>query len=93
MVSFFACRWRGEIPAQIVLWRDMLLVGTGVNVAATLIALLAAAQGGPVWAVAAIHFSPLPYNAFLFVAVARSAPCSRWATALSIAWLAAMTIA
>jgi hypothetical protein len=45
---------------RIVLWRDMLAVGTAVNILATFVALIAASQGFPAWAAAAIHFSPLP---------------------------------
>lgn len=78
---------------RIVLWRDMLAIGTGVNIVATFAALISASQGGPTWAAAAIHFLPLPYNLFLFVAVGRSSPPSRVATMLAIVWLAAMTIA
>lgn len=89
---YIARRWRGEVPMRTVLWRDMLAVGTLANLLATLFALVAASQGVPLWAVAVIHFSPLPYNLFLFVAVGRASPRSPFAFILSVAWLAAMTI-
>lgn len=77
---------------RIVLWRDMLAVGTAVNILATFVALIAASQDSPTWAVAAIHFSPLPYNLFLFAAVGRASPRSRVAMVLATAWLCVMTI-
>ncbi len=77
---------------RIVLWRDMLAVGTAVNILATFVALIAASQGSPTWAAATIHFSPLPYNLFLFAAVGRASPHSRFALGLAIAWLCFFTI-
>lgn len=90
--AFFARRWRGEVPLQTVLWRDTLAVGTAVNLLATFAALIMASQGGPTWAAAVIHFSPLPYNLFLFAAVGRARPRTRLAAIVSVVWLAAMTI-
>jgi len=77
---------------QSLLWRDMLCVGTFVNVLATFMALMAASQGAPSWAAAAIHFAPLPYNVFLFAAVGRALPKSRIAAAVSLVWLALMVV-
>jgi hypothetical protein len=90
--SFFARRWRGEVPMHTLLWQDMLCVGTVVNILVTFIALMAASQGAPFWTAAAIHFAPLPYNIFLFAAVARAVPRSRIAAMVSIGWLALMTV-
>ena len=47
--SFFARRWRGQIAWQRLFWRDMLAVGTVVNVVATFAALMMASQGVPGW--------------------------------------------
>lgn len=90
--SFFARRWRGEVPMHTVLWRDMMGVGTATNVLATFVALVAASQGASSWVAAAIHFAPLPYNVFLFVAVERAATRSRIAAILALVWLAVMTV-
>jgi len=75
-----------------VLWRDMLCVGTVVNMLATFIALVAISQGAQSWTVATIHFAPLPYNIFLFAAVGRALPRSRIAATVSLGWLALMTL-
>jgi len=90
--SFFARRWRGEVPMRTVFWRDMLGVGTTANVLATFAALMVASQGASSWVAAAIHFAPLPYNVFLYAAVERAAPRSRIAAMLALVWLAVMTI-
>jgi len=90
--SFFVRRWCGEVPMHTLLWRDILGVGTVVNMLVTFIALMAASQGAPFWAAAAIHFAPLPYNLFLFAAIVRAVPSSRIAAAVSLVWLALMTV-
>lgn len=66
-------RWRGEAPLGAVFWDDMLLLGTGVNVAATLAAMALVAGGVPGALAAATFFLPAPFNLFLLVAVWRSA--------------------
>lgn len=91
MTAFFARRWRGEGPMRIVLWRDMLAVGTTLNILTTFVALIVASQESPTWAAAAIHFLPLPYNLFLFAAVGRALPPSRVALVLATVWLCLMT--
>jgi hypothetical protein len=90
--SFFARRWRGEVPLRTVFWRDMLGVGTAVNVVVTLLAFGAAIQGAATWVAAAIHFAPLPYNVFLFAAVGRALPRNRGASMVAFGWLALMMI-
>jgi hypothetical protein len=91
-LGFFVRRWRGEVPMRIVLWRDMLVWGTVLNVVVTFAALMLASMGQPMALAAAIHFAPLPYNLFLFVAVGRAAPRSRLATVLAVAWLVVMLV-
>lgn len=90
--NFFARRWRGEVPMRTLVWRDMLGVGTAINVLATFVALAAAVQGAPSWLAAAIHFSPLPYNLFLFTSVGRASSRSSWAIILAMVWLIVMTV-
>ena len=90
--GFFARRWRGQVPLRTVFWRDMLAVGTAVNVLVTFVALIAASQGAPTWAAVAIHFAPMPYNLFLLVAVARAAPTNRLASGVGLAWVAVMVL-
>lgn len=90
--NFFSRRWRGEVPLRTLFWRDMLGVGTAVNMLSTFVALMAASQGASAWAAASIHFAPLPYNIFLVSAVGRVVPGRRIAVIASRAWLAVMTV-
>ncbi|MCD6671791.1 MAG: hypothetical protein LT106_02965 [Burkholderiaceae bacterium] len=75
-----------------LLWRDMLIIGTAVNAVATFVALMLAARGTPSALVAAVHFAPLPYNVFLWVAIWRSPGRTTQAALLSTVWLAVMTL-
>jgi hypothetical protein len=93
---FFQRRWRGEAPLAGVFWNDMLLAGTIVNVTSTLLAVLLLTTGASTPLVAVVHFSPLPLNVFLVVAVWRSAESAAGTVALAarmaaLAWLLAAT--
>lgn len=97
-MSFFASRWRGEAPLDRLFWRDMVLVGTVLNVAALVAALLLLGlKVSPVVAVA-VYFSPVPYNIFLFAAVWRTAEAIGNARAAAffrsaaLIWVVAATI-
>lgn len=69
--GFFARRWRGDVPLARLFWHDMLVVGSLLNLVATFGALMLAAQGAPTALAAALHFGPLPYNLFLWLALWR----------------------
>ena len=90
--GFIARRWRGDVPLRTVFWRDMLGVGTAVNVLATFAALIAASQGAPSALAVAIHLAPMPWNLFLLVAVGRVRPASRLASGVALAWVVLMTV-
>jgi len=89
---FVLRRWRGEVPLRTLLWRDLLGIGTAINLLATFTAFMAASQGAATWVAAAIHFAPLPVNVFLFAAVQRTQPRSGLASALALVWLAVMIV-
>lgn len=93
VAAFLRTRWRGEVPLRRALWWDMALVGSVVNLAAMLAALLLLARGAPDLLGAAVYFAPLPYNLLLVVSVWRSAeraggPQAHAARVLAVAWLA-----
>ncbi len=71
--SFLLSRWRGEAPLGIVFWRDMILVGTALNIAAALAAVLLLAADAPTPLALLVYFAPLPWSIFLFFAVWRCA--------------------
>jgi hypothetical protein len=89
-------RWRGEVPLGQVFWDDMVLAGSAVNVATTLLAMYLFSTDVPVALAVTVFFSPLPLNCFLVAAVWRSAESAPAATALAarsaaIVWLVAAT--
>lgn len=71
--SFFRSRWLGQVPIDRLFWRDMLLVGTGISIASSVVALVLLGLKMPLGLVLAVHFAPVPYNIFLTIAVWRTA--------------------
>lgn len=95
--GFFARRWRAEIPLRTLFWRDMVLVGTGINILTTVASLIAFASGAETWQGLAIYLLPLPYNVFLTVAAWRRADREGggWAGLArlgAVLWLLAATV-
>ena len=90
--GFFAPRWRSEVGLALVFWRDMLGVGTALNVLVSFMALMLTSQGLDArWAVA-LHFAPAPYNVFLFLVVWRSPQRTALHRVVAVVWLVLMTI-
>jgi hypothetical protein len=54
------------VPLERVFWRDMIIVGTTLNLLTGLAALALLASGEPAALALAVHFGPLPWNVFLF---------------------------
>ncbi|UVK56397.1 hypothetical protein DBIPINDM_003001 [Mesorhizobium sp. AR02] len=79
--SFLRSRWLGEVPLDRLFWRDMMLVGTGINIASSVAALILLGLKMPLGVVLTVHFAPVPYNIFLTIAVWRTAEKSGGAKA------------
>ena len=90
--GFFLRRWRGQVAWQRLFWRDMLAVGTVLNLAVSFGALALLALGAPGTVAVALHFAPLPYNLFLFLALWRLARRPTPVVAAALAWLAVVTM-
>ena len=90
--GFFASRWRGTVPLSRVFWRDMLGVGTFINLLLSVVALILAARGLELWMAVALHFLPMPYNLFLCMSLWRSPRRTAWMSACALIWLALMTV-
>ncbi len=90
--GYLVRRWRGEVALPTVFWRDMLAIGTAVNLLASFVALMAAAQGADIRVAATVHFAPVPYNLFLFMVVWRAPARKLFTAAGALAWLGVMTI-
>ena len=71
--SFFISRWQGLVPLDRLFWHDMIVVGTAISIASSVAALILLGLKQPLALVLAVHFSPVPYNIFLTLAVWRIA--------------------
>ena len=94
--DFFRSRWLGQVPIDRLFWRDMMLVGTGINVASSAAALVLLGLKIPLGLVLAVHFAPVAYNIFLTIAVWRTAEKSGAKASLmllgSALWLIATVV-
>lgn len=90
--GFLARRWRGEVPLRRLLWRDTLLLGSGVNVLASVAALVAVVLKLPSGLAVALHFMPLPFNAFLLAALWRHPQRTAVTTGVAGLWFLLATL-
>ena len=90
--NYFSRRWHGRVPLPQLLWRDIIGIGTLINLVATLLALIAVTQDAPSVLAVALHFAPLPYNLFLFGSLWRTPGRNDFAIGLALAWLVLMTL-
>ena len=90
--DFLRSRWRGETSLAVLYWRDILVIGSLINLFTGFAALMLAAQGVSLVIAAVVHFALLPYNVFLVVALWRTPRCSRIMAWTSLVWLGAVTV-
>ena len=91
-LDFFSDRWHAKVNLRRLFWLDMLAVGTLINLFASFAALMLMAQiKDPVWA-AFLHFSTLPYSAFLLATVWRFPAVTTAMRLGASAWFVAMTV-
>jgi len=90
---YFTSRMSGSAPLSVVLWRDMILIGTCIAFVSLGLILIAAINGAPTWVIVGAYVVNWPYSGFVVMAVwraaARSAPGTRAASrAAALLWLA-----
>jgi hypothetical protein len=73
LIEYFSRRWTGVIPLNVLLVRDMLILGTLINVATTTASLVALGSGAAGWIGLIVFLLPVPYNLFIFLCVWRFA--------------------
>lgn len=73
MHPFLQSRLDGGVPLETVFWRDMLAIGSVVNVAFTAAALAMLSGGYPAALALVVNLLPVPWNAFLLVSVWKAA--------------------
>lgn len=69
--QYFLSRWHAQIPLNTIFWRDLLLIGTLLNVAVLVASLIAVAAGFPPYIALVAHILLVPYNLFLMLSVWR----------------------
>ncbi len=90
--EFFARRWRGEIALRTLFWRDMVVVGSAINLLASFLALMLAAQGVALGTSRGHALCAVPYNLFLFASIDRSPQRTATTTFLAGVWLVVATL-
>jgi hypothetical protein len=97
VVAYVTGLWRGDLSLGRVFWTDMLIIGTVVNIAAMIAALLLFVSGAPIAFGVVVHFAPVPYNLLLLLGVWHAAQreASDWsfaAQAVAVVWFIAMFV-
>jgi hypothetical protein len=95
--AFFVRRWERQVPLGTLVWRDMFLVATLINLVAAFASLMALGFKAELPVVLAVFHAPMPYNLFLVGAIWRTSQLvdtTRASTAKfgAVAWLVAMTV-
>lgn len=90
--NFYTRRLQGRVPAAVLLWRDMILVGTLVNVACTFMAMAIIVNDIDAWAAVLLHLAPLPHNAVLLAALHRTADTDTASGLIAGIWFVVMLI-
>lgn len=90
--GFWGRRWRRQVAWRVLFWRDMLAVGSVINLCTGMAALMLVAQDQPIGWALAVHFAPLPYNTFLLAALLRTTGSPRAVKLAGGAWFAAMLV-
>jgi hypothetical protein len=65
--------WRGEVALARAFWEYAIIYGSFANLISTIASFAVIAANGPILLAVALHFTPLPYNVLVVVAVWRSA--------------------
>lgn len=90
--NYLRLLWTSRIALRQLLVRDMLLVGTALNVVTGFIAMMLLAQRADTAVAVFLHFATVPYNAFLFLSVWRHPHRCASVLGVSVVWFALMTV-
>ncbi len=95
--AFFVRRWRRQVPLALIFWRDMIVVGSALNLASAFAGLMALGFKADLLVAMLIYHAPLPYNIFIAAAIWRTADLVDAARASSArfgaaVWLVAATV-
>ena len=87
MNTFVSQRRQGLIGWRTLFWRDLLVIGTGLNLLMTGTALALLSQGVPApWALL-VHLLPLPYSLFIVASIGSAPQRPALVMGASVGWL------
>lgn len=89
---YFSRRWQGQVPVAILFWRDMLGVGTLINLLATSLALAIIINDFHAGFALALHLAPMPFNMFLLAVLSRAPDRNTLLMSIAVAWFVVMTL-
>jgi hypothetical protein len=90
--GFFANRWHPDVDLRGLLWRDVLFVGTLINLVSAFAAMIMLTQNvAAIWALSVL-LAPVPYNIFLLLSVWRSKGCTPVISLIAGVWFVLMLI-
>lgn len=72
-LAFLLRRWRRQVPLATVFWRDMIAIGSIINLVAGVTGLLMLGLKAGVAPSLLVLFAPIPYNILILIAVWRAA--------------------
>jgi hypothetical protein len=90
--NYFSRRWQGQVPVATLFWRDMLGIGTLVNLTTTVLGLTLIINGIHAGFAVALHFLPLPFNIFLLAALNRAPDRNTLIMAIAVGWFGVMML-
>ena len=96
-LAFFVRRWRRQAPLGLLFWRDMIVIGSALNLAFAFAGLMALGFKADLLIAILVFHAPLPYNFFIVGAIWRTADLVDAARASSarfgaVLWLVAVTV-
>lgn len=96
-LAFFIRRWRRQAPLGLLFWRDMIVIGSTLNLASAFAGLMALGFKADLAVALLVFHAPLPYNFFIVGAIWRTADLVDAAKASSarlgaVIWLVAATV-
>ena len=71
--AFFVRRWRRQVPLGPLFWRDMIVIGSALNLAFAFAGLMALGFKADLLVAILVFHAPLPYNFFIVGAIWRTA--------------------
>lgn len=87
MKTFITQRWQGHVDWRTLFWRDLLLIGTSLNLLMTGLALALLSRDAPIQWVLFAHLLPLPYNLLIVSSIWSASRRPKIVLGASVFWL------